>query len=240
MRMLGTTAALGEANKAARHDLSGWKPVSFNVGVRRRRHGATSSRGKAASHDLPDESRIGSPDCQDNAKPPSAKEFHLTCNTARPRATTLLARLRAPMRRNHARTRQSPSRPLQLRIDLDAQEEGAGKGLDRSPCHNRPSTRGRCQLSRNHLVQQKDHRATTSSGCAPAVQRARMTPRRPETARHDLIGSPYSAGGCGTMVLLRSRPRRNHGGRPTRPRQAQKQEQEYRPKDLVAQRGREP
>jgi hypothetical protein len=31
--MVGTTAALGEANKAARHDLPVWKPVSFNVGV---------------------------------------------------------------------------------------------------------------------------------------------------------------------------------------------------------------
>jgi hypothetical protein len=31
--MLGTTAALGAANKAARHDLSGRKPVSFNVRV---------------------------------------------------------------------------------------------------------------------------------------------------------------------------------------------------------------
>jgi hypothetical protein len=34
--MLGTTAALGEANKAARHDVTGWKPVSFNDLVGRR------------------------------------------------------------------------------------------------------------------------------------------------------------------------------------------------------------
>lgn len=163
-----------------------------------------------------------------------------TCQTGRTRATTRSARLRAPLRRNHARSRQSPSRPRQLE-STSTRSIGAQKGRRQVAVHSRPSARGRCQPSRQDRVQQQDHRGLTSAGRNPgSASTLGTTPLLDTTARHDLVRSPYSAGGCGIIVCLRSHPRRNHAGSVPRPKPAQRRRPEYRPKNFVAQRGREP
>ena len=180
--------------------------------------GTTSSHGKAASHDLPDGMMIDTPHCESKVRLRNARRSTGTCHMEGPRATALLARLCAPRRRNHSRARQSPSRPRQLRIDLIAQQRGADRASSgRLDTADLPRTGAVSSVGKTCSSSKTTVHRPRQVGTPARQRRSDSRPWLATTASHDLHRSPYSAGGCDTIVLLRSRPRRNHASSAPRP-----------------------
>lgn len=106
---------------------------------------------------------IGAPYCEGKLKLPTSNECaqDFPHDTASEDAFGSPPSADAPEPRSHAAGPEPTSTVLN---PPRCAEAGRRNGVVRSPCHDQPSAHGRCQLSRQDLVQQQDHRALTWAG----------------------------------------------------------------------------